>query len=637
MTVTLSALAGAGQQFFDNSGVPLAGGKLYSYQAGSTTPQATYTSVTGVTLHPNPIILDSAGRVPGGEIWITSGSSYKFVLQTAQNVLLVTWDNIAGINTGNAADITYTPAGTGAVATTVQAKLRETVSVKDFGAVGDGVADDTAAIQAAFTYVRDNGGALTFPFGTYLVSAQLTLQRSSSGHAKRWVIEGNGSTIQSSYTAGELVVVGATSFTYFVEDGGTVIQDLFIVGSETVSGSSGAEPTYTQTGLYLYCAGNVLLKNVQTLKCKTGIRTHACFPLKAIDCSARGCWIGAHLDEVSNLQDWDNLHTPNCRYGILIRSSTTSFDGGKSNNITFRKWWPEGSNVGMVVDSGTGGSGNTRFRSISVLEPYIASITYDIIRLGLQYNFTTPSVRGSACSEFITDLRFTDGLWNNTYSATSSAFAFDNSNRVRQCYIDVPIPSLDITATSWLNSPCGGTIVSRGLPQTLQEGRTTSYMYNQSGSLVLKLDYTGTIQFSASQGLSFGNETLNAYDEGVFTPTIVGATTAGTATYSTQLGRFTRIGNRVFFDIAIGWTGHTGTGAMRIAGLPITPNVSTISSVYFGLVESVVLGAGNYLTGYVRNDGPQITMLTANLGTSVPTTPNISAAGGIRCSGHYDV
>jgi|TARA_B110000285_G_scaffold113059_1_gene128327 hypothetical protein len=62
----------------------------------------------------------------------------------------------------------YTPAGTGAVATTVQTKLRETVSVKDFGAVGDGATDDTAAIQLAFNAA--NNKTLLFNEGTYLVS-----------------------------------------------------------------------------------------------------------------------------------------------------------------------------------------------------------------------------------------------------------------------------------------------------------------------------------------------------------------------------------------------------------------------------------------------------------------------------------
>jgi polygalacturonase len=60
----------------------------------------------------------------------------------------------------------FLQAGTSAVARTTQAKLRETVSVKDFGAVGDGVMDDTAAIQAAA--IAASGAKLFFPEGTYI-------------------------------------------------------------------------------------------------------------------------------------------------------------------------------------------------------------------------------------------------------------------------------------------------------------------------------------------------------------------------------------------------------------------------------------------------------------------------------------
>lgn len=163
MAVNLSPVGGAAAQFFTNSGVILSGGKLYTYAAGTTTPQTTYTSSTGNTAHTNPIILDSAGRVPGGEIWLTVGVVYKFLLKDSTDVLIGTYDNVQ-INT-DASLVTYTPTGTGAVTRTVQAKLRDTVSVKDFGAVGDGSTDDSAAFNAALTASY----LVSVPNGTYKI------------------------------------------------------------------------------------------------------------------------------------------------------------------------------------------------------------------------------------------------------------------------------------------------------------------------------------------------------------------------------------------------------------------------------------------------------------------------------------
>jgi hypothetical protein len=95
MSLNLSPLAGAGWQFFDNNGVPLSGGLIYTYIAGTTTPAPTYTSGSGVVANTNPIVLDAAGRPPA-EIWLNGNYSYKFVLQTSLNVLIWTMDNLSG-------------------------------------------------------------------------------------------------------------------------------------------------------------------------------------------------------------------------------------------------------------------------------------------------------------------------------------------------------------------------------------------------------------------------------------------------------------------------------------------------------------------------------------------------------------
>jgi hypothetical protein len=96
-TYNLSAFAGAGAQFFDDNGTPLAGGKLYSYAAGTTTLLATYTTSAGTVANTNPIILNAGGRTPN-EIWQATGILLKFVLYNSVNELIGTYDGIPSIN-----------------------------------------------------------------------------------------------------------------------------------------------------------------------------------------------------------------------------------------------------------------------------------------------------------------------------------------------------------------------------------------------------------------------------------------------------------------------------------------------------------------------------------------------------------
>ena len=95
MSVNLSPVGNA-FQFFSNDGLPLAAGKLQTYQAGSTTPLTTFTDSSGLIANTNPIILGTSGRPPS-TIWLSDGFFYKFVLSDANDVVIQTYDNLYGI------------------------------------------------------------------------------------------------------------------------------------------------------------------------------------------------------------------------------------------------------------------------------------------------------------------------------------------------------------------------------------------------------------------------------------------------------------------------------------------------------------------------------------------------------------
>lgn len=108
MAVNLSPI-GNGFQFFTTTGIPLNGGYIYTYQAGSTTPATTYSNAAGTIANTNPIQLGTDGRPPQ-EIWFTDGATYKFVLTDSANVVIQTYDNLYGI-IGTSPSVSAVPTG----------------------------------------------------------------------------------------------------------------------------------------------------------------------------------------------------------------------------------------------------------------------------------------------------------------------------------------------------------------------------------------------------------------------------------------------------------------------------------------------------------------------------------------------
>jgi hypothetical protein len=132
-----------------------------------------------------------------------------------------------------ASQVGYTPAGTGAVATNVQTKLQEFVSVKDFGATGDGVTNDASAIQSGIDYLESiGGGVLEFESATYAISTGLVVNDSNVtllGKGSGTGVYGGKTTVRDSAST-TIKWTGATGsgtmlqFTTDTADGGTEIQ-----------------------------------------------------------------------------------------------------------------------------------------------------------------------------------------------------------------------------------------------------------------------------------------------------------------------------------------------------------------------------------------------------------------------------
>ena len=486
----------------------------------------------------------------------------------------------AAIGTTSSDLVTFSPTGTGAENRTTQSKLRDVVNVADFGAVGDGDGagagtDDSTDIQEALTYIVANGGVLEFDgTKTYRVDTALTAQIAASDVKEtRWEIIGNGATLDCSNLTGaavgltiggeddELGVGGIDTHTYLNEKGYYAISSLRILGPEAVTPIHESSAATTVVGLFIYNAIRVNLTDVECTRCYTGIKTAFTFPLVATNCNVENNFIGLHLDDVSNLQKWNQLSAKQCWYSVLILKSGT-YSSAKISGVNFEGLWIESSKVGVHID--TGNDADNRINSLRFANGFYKSITYDVFRVGIEWTFATPQTRGGDIAGKIFNVEIEGGNFpGSPATATAGAFVFSPSPN---CFGFFGHATVDVEdAYAWVNEPSMGEFLFAG-----DEGVGTVTDFK-------KRYWENDVQTepvlvpAPAQGVT----AAAAYVEADWTPAVTFATAGDLSiAYNFTYGTYTKIGRLVTvqFDLRTSTFTHTtASGNLRINNLPYQP------------------------------------------------------------------
>jgi hypothetical protein len=243
------------------------------------------------------------------------------------------------------------------------------------------------------------------------------------------------------------------------------------------------------------------------------------------------------------------------------------------------------------------------------------------------------------------------GVGNITATSTSIT-GIQTTNNIAVGQVVKPISGIIDTGTT-ISAASGTTItLSKASVNTSTQSDITfnfGYFDEEKSGIILDGE-TGLI--TGSKGVNFGGGIISAggiqlsgseaavlddYEEGTFTPVVQGSTTAGTATYGARVGRYTKIGRQVYFEFDVSWSSGTGTGLLRINGLPFTSaNINTFPVVNVWQ-NNITLTANNVIQAFVENQNTYLRFDQVPVGGGANSNVDYDVAGRLTIAGTYTV
>ena len=549
------------------------------------------------------------------------GVNFSILVQDSKGSMVYNFADGTGISPNlDACEVSYDPPFVGGVTYPVCEKLAQTVSVKDFGAVGDGVVNDTAAIQAGIDYLESvNGGVLYFPQGTYRITSTLT----SDNHGVMFKGEGEGNNFGT--LSAVTLTTPATTIKY--EGFGTAAIHFTCTADTFKKVGGGVEAIFINCGSG---TGSATYGILVTSRDKLTLRNVLIYNATAAAVRTE-CFSGLLASPASGYD------VQNCLFENVTSTAETVNTTTKGLQLT------GGQGNGGV------GQGNTSFNTF-INTRWFSAPTEPAVEIGNTDNNTFVALRanGGGVESPITvgAIEFLSAEQTGTGAAR-----FNNIYGCEAVGGVIARAATNGTTSSFNNNIYGYNISNGGQAPVIQSGSggsddasLTCFYYDRAYMpLDLAMPLNGVLNFdNTSDSLPDARTVLfsrlSFYEQGNLaagTVTIEGTTTAGTATYSVASGSYTIVGRMVFVQMTITWTGHTGTGDIRITGLPFT--VVTAGNRLVGLnviASNLAYTAGNYLVAATESNTKTMLLYQVSAAAAVSGVP-IDAAATLYISGTY--